>query len=254
MTNQLQFRTGVPVGFIAVCGVAFFAGLAATIYFCRSMCCEMEMPGGWTMSMMWIRMPGHTWLTSAASFLLMWLAMKVAMMLPSATKTFLNTKRTPTSLFVIAGGYFAVWLAVGAGIYLVGIVFAAAAMQWKSFSQTVPVLSGAALMIAGAIQFTRWKMGRLLRCRSLFGCGSSCPEHETGFRLGCKQGAACCLCCAAPTMILLVLGMMNPWVIVGVAIIIAAEKLLPWPEMVTRFVGVAALAAGASIIVQKLSV
>ena len=48
------------------------------------MCCEMEMPGGWTMSMMWMRMPGQTWFASALSFLFMWLAMMVALMLPSA--------------------------------------------------------------------------------------------------------------------------------------------------------------------------
>ena len=41
------------------------------------------MPGGWTMSMAWMRMPGQTWLGFAASFLGMWVAMMVAMMLPS---------------------------------------------------------------------------------------------------------------------------------------------------------------------------
>jgi predicted metal-binding membrane protein len=70
--------------FISACGVAFIVSVAATVYFCRSMCCEMEMPGGWRMSMMWMRMPAQTWAASAASFLLMWLAMMVAMMLPSA--------------------------------------------------------------------------------------------------------------------------------------------------------------------------
>jgi len=32
------------------------------------MCCEMENAGGWTMSMMWMRMPGHTWLASSYDF------------------------------------------------------------------------------------------------------------------------------------------------------------------------------------------
>src|SRR5438093_7465067 len=83
-----------PVGFIAVCVLAFAASVAATVYFCRSMCCEMEMPGGWTMSMMWMRMHGQTWATSATSFLLMWLAMMVAMMMPSALPMFLNHRRS----------------------------------------------------------------------------------------------------------------------------------------------------------------
>ena len=43
----------------------------------------MPMPGGWTMSMAWTRMPGQTWSGAAASFLGMWVVMMVAMMLPS---------------------------------------------------------------------------------------------------------------------------------------------------------------------------
>jgi hypothetical protein len=42
----------------------------------------MPMPGGWTMSMAWMRMPGQTWPGAAASFLGMWVVMMVAMMLP----------------------------------------------------------------------------------------------------------------------------------------------------------------------------
>src|SRR5215831_12724393 len=117
--------------FIAVSALAFVASGSATAYFCRSMCCEMEMPGGWTMSMMWIRMRGQTWAASATSYQLMWLAMMVVMMLPSALPTFLNTKRTPVSLSVMATGYFAVWLAAGVGIYALGVAFAAAAMRWE---------------------------------------------------------------------------------------------------------------------------
>src|SRR5258706_10342947 len=72
MTDQLQHKNSaggneatLRAEFIAVCVLAFVAGVSATVYFCRSMCCEMEMPGGWTMSMMWIRMHGHTWFVSA---------------------------------------------------------------------------------------------------------------------------------------------------------------------------------------------
>ena len=204
----------------------------------------MKMPGGWTMSMMWMRMPGRTWFESALSFQLMWLAMMIAMMLPSALPTFLKQKRTPTSLSGIATGYFAVWLAVGVGIYALGVAFAAAAMRWETFSRIVPALSGAALVAAGAFQFTRWKKTGLFGCRSPFGCIGACAKRETNVRLGCKQGAACCLCCAAPTLMLVVLGMMNPLVIIGVAIVIAAEKLLPYPEIIARLAGVAAITAG----------
>jgi len=146
------------------------------------------------------------------------------------------------------------WLATGTGIYALGVAFAAAAMRWEVFSRAVPVLSGASLIAAGAFQFTSWKTTGLLRCRSPFGCASVCPERETNFRLGCKQGMACCLCCAAPTMILVVLGMMNPFVIIGVAIIISAEKVLPRPAIVVRLVGIVAILAGVMATLHKLEI
>jgi predicted metal-binding membrane protein len=56
-----------------------------TIVWCASMSAmgEMPMPGGWTMSMAWMRMPGQTWPGAAAAFLSMWVVMMAAMMLPS---------------------------------------------------------------------------------------------------------------------------------------------------------------------------
>jgi predicted metal-binding membrane protein len=242
-----------PTKFIAVSVLTFTASVAATVHFCRSMCCEMEMPGGWTMSSMWTRMPGQTWFASALNFQLMWLAMMVAMMLPSASPTFLKTKRAPVSLSVMASGYFAVWLAAGVGIYVLGVAFAAAAMRWEMFSRIVPLLSGATLIAAGAFQFTRWKTTSLFGCRSTFGCSSSCAERETNFGLGCKQGAACCLCCAAPMTIMIVFGMMNPLVMIIVAVVIAAEKLLPRPELIARVVGLGAILTGAAITFHRLN-
>jgi predicted metal-binding membrane protein len=127
-------------------------------------------------------------------------------------------------------------------------------MRWETFSRATPVLSGVALIAAGVFQFTRWKMTGLLRCRSPLGCGPSCRARETSFLLGCKQGAACCVCCTPPMMILLTLGMMNPFVMVGVAIIIAAEKMLPRPEIVAQLVGLATIIAGIAIISEKLPI
>jgi predicted metal-binding membrane protein len=235
--------------------VTFIASVAATVYFCRSMCCEMEMPGGWTLSMMWMRMSGQTWIGAASTFLLMWLAMMVAMMLPSALPMFLSTRRSlaetgttnsRASMSLMASGYFAIWLAAGAGLYALGIAFAA------TVTRAIPVLSGVALIAAGTFQFTPWKMTGLLRCRSPLGSDTSCPVQETSFLLGCKQGADCCVCCTPPMMVLLTLGMMNPFVIVGIAIVIAAEKLFPRPELVARLVGVAAIGAGIASMVEIL--
>src|SRR5689334_6297762 len=71
--------------FWSVAVLLFAASTTGTIVWCASMSAMggMQMPGGWTMSMAWMRMPGQTWTGAAASFLGMWVVMMVAMMLPS---------------------------------------------------------------------------------------------------------------------------------------------------------------------------
>src|SRR5690349_810668 len=80
MSDRASQRT-----FFGVSTLLFAASAAVTIAWCASMSSmgDMPMPGGWTMSMMWMRMPGETWTCAAASFLGMWIVMMVAMMLPS---------------------------------------------------------------------------------------------------------------------------------------------------------------------------
>ena len=72
-------------GFLAVVTLLFLASLAATIAGGATMSAMdgMPMPGGWTMSMVWLQPDGRSWPAAAASFLGMWMAMMVAMMLPS---------------------------------------------------------------------------------------------------------------------------------------------------------------------------
>src|SRR5262249_56955394 len=70
-------------GLALTVAVLFAASAAATVAWARSMSGGMPMPGGWTMSMVWMRMPGQGWTGAAATFLGMWLLMMVAMMLPA---------------------------------------------------------------------------------------------------------------------------------------------------------------------------
>jgi predicted metal-binding membrane protein len=251
MAGQIQHKNSdsrdaarLPAEFIVVCVVAVVTCVSTTVYFIGSMGYEMGMPGGWKMSMMWMRMPGQTWFLAALSFSIMWLAMMVAMMMPSALPMFLKTRRQWHSLCYMASGYFTIWLIAGFGIYVLGVAFNNAVMRSEFLSRAVPLLSGASLIAAGTVQFTRWKMKHLLRCRSPFGCAITCPQDETGFRLGCKQGVACCICCSSLMITQLVIGIMNPLVMVVVAIVIAAEKLLPQPVVIARLAGITAILAG----------
>src|SRR5579864_2445514 len=80
--SVLKHRDSASFG---VSALLFAASAAVTAVWCGSMPSmgRMPMPGGWTMSMTWMRMPGQTWAGAAASFVGMWVVMMVAMMLPS---------------------------------------------------------------------------------------------------------------------------------------------------------------------------
>ena len=75
---------GAHRGLLGASAVVFAASAITTVLWCGSMSAMpgMEMPGGWSMSMAWMRMPGQSWLGAAATFIGMWSVMMVAMMLP----------------------------------------------------------------------------------------------------------------------------------------------------------------------------
>ena len=75
-TSASGNETTLSAEFNVVCALAFAASVAGTVYFFRSMSGGMEMPGGWTMSMTWMRMPGQSCAGAAASFISMWIVSK----------------------------------------------------------------------------------------------------------------------------------------------------------------------------------
>src|SRR3979490_332784 len=126
--------------FLGVSALLFVASAAVTIVWCTSMSAMggMAMPGGWTMSMVWMRMPGQTWAGAAASFLGMWVVMMVAMMLPSLLPMLWRYRqavgRTGETrlgwLTVLVGvGYFSVWTVFGMTAFVLGVAQAAFEMQ-----------------------------------------------------------------------------------------------------------------------------
>jgi predicted metal-binding membrane protein len=226
----------------------FAASVLATIYFCRSMSGEMAMPGGWTMSMAWMRMPGQSWAAAFLMFQAMWLAMMVAMMGPCVFPPLIQYRRTSSNLDAarLAGGYFLVYLIMGVVIYPPGIWLAIAAMRWPNVSRIVPFFSAAALITAGAFQWTPWKSRHLTNCRDPLACcaGIGGPPDASACARGFHWGLSCATCCAGIMLCLFVLGMMNPYVILGLTVVITLERLLPRPEPVTWISGLAAMATG----------
>ena len=192
--------------FFAVSALLFVASAALTVGWCASMSAmgEMPMPGGWTMSMAWMRMPGQTWPGAAASFLGMWVVMMVAMMLPSLVPMLLRYRQAvgrtaasaPTSHFerrraetrlgrltaLVSVGYFFVWTGFGMAAFPLGVALAAVEMQQPALARMVPITVGVVVLIAGALQFTAWKAHHLACCRESSACargGVSASYGET---------------------------------------------------------------------------
>ena len=246
-----------------LCAGAVLFGLsaAATIYFGRSMSAGMEMPGEWTMSRMWMRMPGQTWAAAAAIFLLMWLAMMVAMMLPSAMPMWHRYGRWVARagnpglcILLVAGGYFAVWMVIGLAIYVVGVSGAYATMRWTGLSRFTPTLLGAALAVSGTMQFSWWKMAALRRCRDPL-AGAPSPTvggWKSAWSHGVTQGVTCAICCSGPMLALLALGAMNLAVMAILAAVIAVEKLAPRPDLAVRLSGAAAFVLGIAMMLRPI--
>jgi predicted metal-binding membrane protein len=208
----------------------------------------------WTMSMMWMRVPGQTWLTGAASFLGMWTVMMVAMMLPSLVLTLWRLRQGEGAtadthadrLTAIVGtGYFFVWTVVGMIAFALGVALAAVAMQRPALSRAVPAAEGIVVLIAGVLQFTRWKLRHLACCRAESPSGEDVPaDARSAWRHGVHLGFHCSSSCVGLTAGLLVIGVMDLRAMVVVGTSITLERLAPSGERVARIIGAVGTGAG----------
>jgi predicted metal-binding membrane protein len=132
---------------------------------------EMPMPGGWTMAMAWMRMPGQTWPGAAASFLGMWVVMMGAMMRPSVVPMLRRYRQAVGRTGETRLGR--LMALVGVGYFLSGPWSEWPRFRWASrwrrsrgSSQcwrAVQIAVGVVILIAGALQCTAWK-ARHLAC------------------------------------------------------------------------------------------
>jgi predicted metal-binding membrane protein len=250
--------------FFGVSALLFAASAAVTIVWCASMSAMggMPMPGGWTMSMAWMRMPDQTWAGAAASFVGMWVVMMMAMMLPSLVPMLWRYRqavgrtgetRLDRLTALMGAGYFFVWTALGMAAYPLGVALAAVEMQQPAFASAVPIAVGVVFVITGALQFTAWKAHHLACCREAPGCGCALPlDTGSAWRHGLRLGFHCACCCAGLTAILLVVGVMDLRAMAGVAAAITVERLAPAGARIVRGIGVVGISAGLFLIAQAV--
>jgi predicted metal-binding membrane protein len=248
--------------FFGVSALLFAASTAVTIMWSASMSTmgEMPMPGGWTMSMTWMRMPGQTWASAAAAFLGMWVVMMLAMMLPSLVPILCLYRQTVGGSGVtylgrltalVGAGYFFVWTVFGIAVLPLGIALAAIEMQHAALARAVPPAAGVVVLFAGALQFTAWKAHHLACCREAPGRRHALPpDAATAWRHGLRLGLHCGQCCAGLIAVLLVIGMMNLRAMAVVAAAISVERLAPASRRVAQTIGGVVIGAGLFLIVR----
>jgi predicted metal-binding membrane protein len=250
--------------FIAVSLLLLALSTAVTIVWCASMSGMggMSMPGGWTISMAWMRMPGQSLPGAAAMFLGMWVVMMVAMMLPSLAPLLWRYRQMAAAAgetrlrrltTLVAVGYFFVWMLIGAVVFPIGFALAAIQMQQPALARAAPLAAGLVILIAGCLQFTRWKQRHLACCRVTGVCSRPLPEDDsTAWRYGVRLGLHCAQCCAGLIAILLVIGVMNVGAMAVVAAAITVERLLPAGERVARIIGAVSATTGLLIVAVTL--
>jgi len=250
--------------FFGVCALLFIGSAVLTIVGCESMSRmdRMPMPGGWTMSMTWMRMPGQTWSAAAASFLSMWVVMMVAMMLPtlmpwlwgyrqSVGRT--DPERMGRLTALVGVGYFCVWTVVGMTTYLLGVLMAALEMHRPLLARGVPWVTGGVILVIGVIQLSGWKAHQLDCCRARASGANAHSGHALcAWRYGVQLGFQCSRCCANLMAIALLVGIMDLGAMAAVGTAILVERIAPADKAVARIIGSLVIVAGLTLIVRAM--
>ncbi len=169
----------------------------------------------------------------------MWWTMMMAMMLPSAAPAILiyasmrrsmaakSGAQQPLIVFVL--GYVAIWTAFSAAAVILQIATHSVFELTPMYALTSALVGGVLLLAAGAYQFTPLKSACLRHCQSPFMYFARNWKNSASgvFGLGLRHGLYCLGCCWVLMLLLFYGGVMELTWIVGLAVFVAAEKLLP---------------------------
>jgi predicted metal-binding membrane protein len=218
----------------------------------------MPMHGGPAMSMASMGTSGPRWPGTAVSFVTMWTAMTLAMMLPSLAPTLwryhdaidaMGAARPGWQTVLVGVGYFSVWAAVGMAAFSLDVALAAARMPFPTLARAVPFTVGVVVLAAGAIQLMAWKAHHLARCREASAPGGSMLANPAAaWRHGLRLGVHCSLSCAGLTAAMLAVGVMDLRAMAVVTAAITAERLTPAGARIARGIGAIAVGLGLLLI------
>jgi len=216
---------------------------------------EMPMDG---MSMQPRAWPPGYWII----MLLMWWAMMIAMMTPSAAPMILlyawatrhaqageRLQQEAVPIAAFAGGYLLAWLGFSlSATFLMWALERAAFISAMTMSSTSAWLSAAILIFAGLYQLSPLKHVCLQRCRNPadFLSRHWRPGTSGALRMGLEHGLFCIGCCWVLMALLFVGGIMNVLWIGMLALFVILEKVAPYGPRFAQIGGIVLLAWGAT--------
>jgi predicted metal-binding membrane protein len=224
-----------------------FADMNALETFCR----PLAKPVAWNAS-------------GLAVVALMWGAMTLAMMLPSAAPMILTYAEVAelaarkgeriVSPFVIASGYALVWLGFAAAATLAQVTLTRLALIDSGMTATSGLFSGAIFIGAGVYQFSALKHACLRQCRHPFPFffASWATTPRAVFRLGVKQGGYCLGCCWAMMLVMFAVGVMNVIWMAALGAVMTIEKIGSG-KRVTYLTGAALIVIGVAFVLLALA-
>jgi predicted metal-binding membrane protein len=182
----------------------------------------------------------------------LWLAMTLAMMIPSAApmiSTYLDIAEAAAAKQMKIASPF--WLAAGYGAIWIGFALAASIAQWTALSagyagELQGCFAGLVLMAAGAYQFTHIKHACLSKCRAPMSYFlAQWSDRPLGvLHMGLDQGLNCFGCCWALMSLCFVAGLMNILWMSFIGVIMVLEKTLPEPKPLSYGLGSGLIGAG----------
>jgi predicted metal-binding membrane protein len=206
--------------------------------------------------------PAATLSSGLSSFILvfaMWVAMTLAMMLPSAAPMILTYAEIADtaarkgehaiSPIVLALGYAAIWIGFALLSAAMQIALAKSGIDFESASGAAGGVSGILFVVAGLYQFSSLKQSCLRACQRPF------PFFFTNWRttmrgvfgLGLRQGLHCLGCCWAMMLLMLVAGVMNAVWMAALGLVMTLEKMTSTPRF-SRILGVVFIVVGAAML------
>jgi len=238
----LRHSTSRPRLFMALCLAAILSVSGLTLWMSTG-----ASVAGW-LSLLCAPQPGAGFAQVAA----LWLAMTLAMMIPSAApmlSTYLDiAEAAEAKQMKIASP---LWLAAGYGAVWIGFAAAASVAQWTALAsgyagELQGRFAGLALIGAGAYQFTGLKHACLSKCRAPMSYFmAQWSDRPLGvLRMGLDRGLNCFGCCWALMMLSFVAGLMNILWMGFIGAVMVLEKTLTEPKPLSYGLGAGLIGAG----------